>query len=109
MTALDIFVHAGDPEPFGLVNVEAMAMGLPVVAFAHGALPEIVEEGVTGRLLPPGDEDAMARAITELLDDPVVRSRMGSAGQARALRHFSIERTVAEIDAVLQGFLDKQA
>ena len=67
LAAMDIFVHPGDPEPFGLVNLEAMAMEKPIVAFAHGALPEIVEHNVTGVLVPPCDEDACAAAIIKLL------------------------------------------
>jgi glycosyltransferase involved in cell wall biosynthesis len=60
LAAMDLFVQPGDAEAFGLVNVEAMAMAKPVVAFAHGALPEIVVDGHTGLLVQPGDEDALA-------------------------------------------------
>lgn len=105
LAATDVFVHAGDPEPFGLVNVEAMAMGLPVVAFAHGALPEIVVDGVTGILTPEVDESAMARAVLRLIDNPELRLRMGQTAKQHAVERFSIERTTREIDQLLQRYL----
>jgi glycosyltransferase involved in cell wall biosynthesis len=105
LAAFDLFIHPGDPEPFGLVNVEAMAMALPVVAFGHGALPEIVEDGVTGRLVPPGDEGALAAAALRLLDDPERRAQMGRAGRERVAEQFRIERTVEQIDRRLTMLL----
>ena len=101
LAAMDVFVHPGDPEPFGLVNIEAMAMGKPVVAFGHGALPEIVVDGETGLLAPPGDEAAMADAVMALLRDPVRRERMGQAGRARVEQYFSVPRLVRELEKIL--------
>ncbi len=101
LAALDVFVQPGDPEAFGLVNVEAMAMAKPVVAFAHGALPEIVVHGETGLLVPPGDEHALAEAACSLLRDPALRARMGAAGRRRVTQQYAIERTVAEVEALL--------
>lgn len=106
LAAMDLFVHPGDPEPFGLVNIEAMAAGVPVVAFAHGALPEIVDDGVTGRLIPPGDQRAMVRAILDLLSDVSVREEMGRAARERAAERFSIERVIVDIEAVLQASVE---
>ncbi|MBN1666892.1 MAG: glycosyltransferase family 4 protein [Anaerolineales bacterium] len=105
LAAMDVFVHPGDPEPFGLVNIEAMAMARPVVAFNHGALPEIVVHGQTGLLVPPGDEHALAAAVLELLQDPECRAAMGAAGRQRVEKHFTVARMVAEIEAVLQEVL----
>jgi glycosyltransferase involved in cell wall biosynthesis len=102
LAAMDLFVHVGDPEPFGLVNLEAMAMAKPVVAFAHGALPEIVTKGETGLLVIPGDEAALVRVVACLLSDPARQLAMGQAGRRRVAEHFSAERVVQEIDAVLQ-------
>jgi glycosyltransferase involved in cell wall biosynthesis len=102
LAAIDIFVHPGDPEPFGLVNVEAMAMGKPVVAFAHGALPEIVIEDETGLLIRPYDEAAMAETIIALLYDSARRAAMGRAGRMRVEAHFTITRTVREVETVLE-------
>ena len=102
LAAMDLFVHPGEPEPFGLVNLEAMAMGKPVVAFAHGALPEIVEQGVTGVLVPPGDEGACAAAITRLLQEPETMADFGAAGRARVESCFQIGRTVSALDEILE-------
>jgi glycosyltransferase involved in cell wall biosynthesis len=102
LAALDLFVHPGDPEPFGLVNVEAMAMGLPVVAFAHGALPEIVSPD-TGVLAPPGDEEAMARAIVSLLGDGQRRRALASAGRRRVEEQFTIQQTAAAMEALFSA------
>jgi glycosyltransferase involved in cell wall biosynthesis len=105
LAAMDVFVHPGDPEPFGLVNIEAMAMGKPVVAFAHGALPEIVADGETGLLVPPGDEKAMAQAILTLLQDPARRYRMGAAGRDRALSCFTSAKMAQEVSAIFKRVL----
>lgn len=102
LAAIDVFVHPGDPEPFGLVNIEAMAMGKPVVTFAHGALPEIVIDGETGVLIPPRDEKAMAEVITELLHAPEWRKSLGQAGCKRVREHFALNRTTAEFMKVLE-------
>ena len=101
LAALDVFVHPGDPEPFGLVNLEAMAMRKPVVAFAHGALPEIVVKGKTGLLVPPGDEAALAEAVIGLLRKPQRARELGAEGRARAARCFSVERMISQIEQVL--------
>ncbi|MDQ7028778.1 MAG: glycosyltransferase family 4 protein [Ardenticatenia bacterium] len=98
LAAMEIFVHAGDPEPFGLVNLEAMAMAKPVVAFAHGALPEIVNDGTTGILVPPEDEAALARAVVALIKEPTRRHTMGQAGRRRARAHFDARRTANMVE-----------
>jgi len=108
LAAMDLLVHPGDPEPFGRVVVEAMAMARPVVACAHGALPEIVLPGETGLLVPPGDEAALAAAVLALLHDPEQRQRMGQAGRARVERCFSVERMVSEMESVLAGALARK-
>lgn len=80
----------------GLPNVvlEAMACGVPVAATAVGGLPEVVEEGVTGLLSPPGDAPALARNLERLLADEEARARMGSRARAAALRDFSLQAMV---------------
>ncbi len=93
-------------EGFGLPAAEAMACGLPVVAFAAGALPEVLgRDGEAGRLVPCYDEEAMARAIVELLDDAEGRARMGAAGRERVLRLFSWPRAARETVRVYEEAL----
>ncbi|MDE3097660.1 MAG: glycosyltransferase, partial [Chloroflexota bacterium] len=74
------------------VVLEAMACGLPVVATDVGAVADVVEDGVTGFVVPPLDPPAIARAALRLLDDAALRERMGHAGRARAVERFSVER-----------------
>jgi glycosyltransferase involved in cell wall biosynthesis len=107
LAAMDVFVHAGDPEPFGLVNLEAMAMGKPVVAFAHGALPEIVADGETGLLVPPGDEAALAEGVVALLQDHGRRAAMGQAGRRRVQTCFTARRVATEVAQVYERILGK--
>jgi len=77
------------PEPFGAVALEAMAAGRPVVASAVGGLADLVVDGTTGILVPPGDAAALRSAIQQLLADPLVRARMGDEGRKRAAAYTS--------------------
>ena len=79
-------------EPLGIVNLEAMACGAAVVASAVGGIPEVVLDGETGLLVPPGDEEALAAAINALLRDPARTAAMGARGQVRAEADFSWDR-----------------
>ncbi len=81
--------------------LEAMAAGCPVVATHVGGVPELVVEGETGLLIPPGDAPALAAALTRLLTNPDERWRLGQAGQARAREHFRLETQVAVLEDVL--------
>ena len=82
---------------------EAQAAGLPVVASRVGGIPEILEEGKTGFLVPPGDSGVMAETLLRLLENEVLRSKMGKAGMERATR-FSWEAMVREILDVYREF-----
>ena len=86
-----VFVCPSRYEPFGLVNIEAMACGAPVVATATGGIPEIVEDGETGYLVPPGPDfvPTLAERINALLTDPAVARRFGEAGRRRVLERFT--------------------
>jgi glycosyltransferase involved in cell wall biosynthesis len=84
-----VVVHASiEPEPFGMVVIEAMAEARPVVASMLGAPPEIVQEGVEGFLVNPKDPDAVAARITALLADPALAANMGLKGHKKALTHY---------------------
>lgn len=107
LAAMNIFVHPGEPEPFGLVNVEAMAMAKPVVAFNHGALPEIVIDGETGLLVEAGNVAALAQAISSLLENPAKSEQMGQHGRRRVETHFTIQNTAQAIDSIIDGSMIK--
>lgn len=102
LAAMDLFVHPGEPEPFGLVNIEAMAMGKPVVAFGHGALPEIVVHEQTGLLCPAGDVQGLATAVLSLLADGAARQKMGVNGRERVQTRFTIQQTATAVAELLQ-------
>jgi glycogen(starch) synthase len=85
-------------EPFGLVAIEAALLARPVVATRSGALPELVLDGETGRVVPKQDPEALAGAVLELLQCPAAMQRMGQAARERALRAFSLERYADEYD-----------
>jgi glycogen synthase len=87
-----VFVCPSIYEPFGLINLEAMACGTPVVASRVGGIPEVVVEGETGRLVEPGDVAALGQALRETLADPERARRMGEAGRRRVEAHFSWDR-----------------
>lgn len=89
----DILLLPSDWEGVPLVVLEAMAAGRPVVATRVGGVPELIEEGKTGLLVPPRDSGALARAILRLAKDPELRRRMGEAARKRALERFDIHRT----------------
>ncbi len=87
----ELFVHPARWEGFGLVLLEAMLAGLPIVATRVSSIPEIVADGETGLLVPPGDSVALGRALERLLDDPALATRLGKGGLARARQEFSVE------------------
>jgi glycosyltransferase involved in cell wall biosynthesis len=89
-------------EGFGIPAAEAMGCEVPVVASDAGGLPEVVEHGVTGLVVPRGDATALAGAISTLLGDSALRRRMGLAGRARALRLFDWDRTAERFEEIYQ-------
>jgi glycosyltransferase involved in cell wall biosynthesis len=100
--AVDLFVHCPlQPEPFGLVLVEAMAAGIPVIASRAGGPEEIVVDGESGLLVTPGDADALTAAIARLLANAEERTALARAGLRRARECFTAERMVHEVEDVL--------
>jgi len=106
MKAVDIVVHTSiAPEPFGRVIVEGMLARRPVIATAAGGALEIIDDEHTGRLVPPGDPDVLAEAVTHLLKRPEEARQMGRAGHAVARERFSTESMLTAIDHHLQEIL----
>jgi len=101
--AAKVFVMPSYYETGGISVIEAMAFGLPVVATRAGGLSEVVEDGATGILVPPGDSKALADAICRLLRDSELRQRMGQAGRAAVLEKFTVDRLVSRTLAVYQS------
>jgi starch synthase len=103
-----VFVCPSIYEPLGIVNLEAMACEAAVVASAVGGIPEVVEDGVTGLLVPLDDDfaETFAARVNELLADPELAKRMGEAGRARAVDRFSWSAVAAETVALYQKVSD---
>ncbi|HVI36639.1 MAG TPA: glycosyltransferase, partial [Gaiellales bacterium] len=91
-----LLLHCRTDEPFGMVLIEAMAVGVPVVAPASGGPAEIIRDGETGLLYPPGDTEAAARQVTRLLGDPELWERISHAAAEEARNRYSKERQVAD-------------
>jgi glycosyltransferase involved in cell wall biosynthesis len=89
MSAIDLFVMTSINEGFGRVIIEAMAARRPVVASNVGGIPDIVREGVSGRLISPDRPEEFAAAISELLSRPEATAEMGAEGRRRVETHFS--------------------
>jgi glycosyltransferase involved in cell wall biosynthesis len=100
-----VFAQPSIYEGFGLAALEAMASGLPVVASATGGLPELVEDGVTGFLVPVGDVDTLADRLGRLLEDEELRVRMGQVARERVREHFSDAAMGAKIAQVYDRLL----
>ena len=100
----DILVVPSRFEPFGLVLLEGMARGLPIIASRVGGMPELVGESGSALWVPPGDPGALAEAIERLADDPALRRRMGSAGRPRAAA-FDWARRIPEVVSVYREAL----
>ncbi len=96
LVGADLFLLTSDAESFGLSALEAMACKVPVVGAHAGGLPEVVEHGVTGYLLPVGDVDGMAEAAVGLLADPERHRRFGEEARRQAIQRFGQEAVVAQ-------------
>ncbi|MCU7919246.1 MAG: glycosyltransferase family 4 protein [Candidatus Thiodiazotropha sp. (ex Epidulcina cf. delphinae)] len=94
LPCLDLLVHPALMEGLGIALLQAASAGLPIVAVDAGGMPEVVEDGVNGRLIPPGSVEALEDAVRQLLTDEDLRRRMGASGREKMRQHFSVARMV---------------
>ena len=97
----DVFVMPSYQEGFGIVFLEAMAFGKPVIAGNHGGTPEIIQDGVTGFLVNPADLESLASRLKRLLQDEALRTRMGEAGRQRVADNFTFMRFEERLTRIL--------
>lgn len=97
IAAMDIFVLPSVMEGFGIVLLEAMAMGRPVVATAVGGIPEVVQDGITGFLVPPRDSESLAKRLLYLFNHPEEREKFGQTGRQRVVEVFSASRMATDL------------
>lgn len=100
LSQLDVFVLCSDFESSGMSVMEAMRLGLPVVATAVGGIPEIVHHEQTGLLVRAGDAQALTDAVWRLLQDEALRLEMSARAKLYAQEHFSVDRMIGELDAL---------
>ena len=100
-TAKLVVVPSRWPEPFGMIGLEAMHYGRPVVAFRVGGIPDWLEHGVTGLLAPEQDTRALAQAIDQLLADPQLCAKFGAAAQSCVREKFSFDRYLDRLEMLL--------
>jgi glycosyltransferase involved in cell wall biosynthesis len=101
----DVFVAPSRYESFGLVFVEAMRWGTPVVGTTTGGIPEVIEDGRSGLLVPPESPADLAAALVRLLTNPGLRSRLGAAGRERVEAEFSAERMARRTESLYRELL----
>jgi glycosyltransferase involved in cell wall biosynthesis len=105
MRSLDVLAVPSHWEGFGLVAAEALAAGVPVVATRTSSLPEIVADGMHGRLVAPHSSGELAEALIQLARDPALRRRMGEAGRERTQREFTLDRMLDRHEALLESLI----
>jgi N-acetyl-alpha-D-glucosaminyl L-malate synthase BshA len=105
----DLLLSTSEFEGFGLAPLEAMAVGLPVVATRAGGISEVVVDGVTGRLAEVGDVEGLADGIGRLIDKPLLARRLGEAGRKRAIREFGLDRIVPLYERVYERLARRES
>lgn len=106
--ASDVLVSSSHFESFGMVQIEAMACGVPVVSTEVGGPAETIVDGVTGYLVPPRRPDLIAGRVRELLDSDRLRDRMGLAGRQRVVEKFSLDKYVESFSRVIEALVGEQ-
>jgi len=101
VAGLDVLWHPAKSEGLGTSVIDAMALGIPPIAFAVGGLPEVIEDGKSGLLVPPGDIQAFARAAAELITNETLRAKLGEGARLRA-REFDAKRMIERTAEVYQ-------
>lgn len=109
LPCLDILAHPAWMEGLGVSLLEAAACGVPIIASRAGGMPEIVEDGLNGFLIEPGESRKLAECSARLLDDPGLRQEMGLAGRERVLERFAVERMVEGNYALYRHILGADA
>lgn len=104
-----VTAESGDAEGFGMVFAEAQAMGLPVVTFASGGIPEVVADGLTGFLVPERDSDALASKLLLLFSDRALWHRFSETGRARVKELFDIRKQTAVLEDIYESVLAEPA
>jgi glycosyltransferase involved in cell wall biosynthesis len=108
MHAIDAFAMPSIWEGFGIVLLEAMAAARPIVASRVATIPEVVEDGATGLLVAPGDALALAEALASLAHDPEQARALGAAGRRRLRERFSLQKMVADTEALYREALEQR-
>jgi glycosyltransferase involved in cell wall biosynthesis len=108
MAAADLVVLPSLAEAFGIALAEALYVGTPVVATRVGGIPEIVDDGVDGVLVPPADSEALAESIAGLLNDPGRRAQLAGAGTEKVTTRFSFEAMVREYESIYDATLRRK-
>lgn len=109
LRSLDILAVPSHWEGFGLIAAEALAAGVPVVAARASSLPEIITDGVHGRLVPPRDSMSLAVALVQMSRDPIGRRKLAVRGQARVRTEFGVDRMVDAYEGVFETVLRNRA
>ena len=105
---VDILVNPSDSESFPNAVMEAMAASLPVVATDVGGTNELVDEGVTGYLVPPGEGGVMAERLARLCNDADTRLKMGEAGRRRIVERFTVDLMARKFEKLYQSLLSRK-
>lgn len=100
LAAADFFVHVPHHEGLGVAVLEALAAGLPTIASRVGGIPELIEEGKTGILIPPQDAQSLSTSLLQLLEHPSLAHQLGKAGQMFVQKHFDVRSMVQANEAL---------
>jgi glycosyltransferase involved in cell wall biosynthesis len=109
LAAADLFVWPAINEAFGMALLEAQASGLPVIAGRFGGVGDVIADGVTGLLTPPGDADAFADAVRALLTDPARRTAYGAAAREKVRREHDLSAAAARLGALIAELTEARA